>query len=146
MMFTSILIATDGSDLAEKAVRQGLELARELRSKVTVLRVTPPSALATHVGAHAIPIPADAVARVAEIVREHLARIQAEAAATGVTCETLHVEDRLPWQAILDTAKSNGCDLIVMASHGRSGFSAAFLGSETHKVLAGSTIPVLVCR
>jgi nucleotide-binding universal stress UspA family protein len=58
----------------------------------------------------------------------------------------VHVENDIPWQAILDAAKDKGCDLIVMASHGRTGFSAAFLGSVTHKVLAQSSIPVLVCR
>jgi nucleotide-binding universal stress UspA family protein len=58
----------------------------------------------------------------------------------------VHVDDDLPWQAILDVAKKKGSDLIVMASHGRSGFSAAFLGSETQKVLSKSTVPVLVCR
>jgi nucleotide-binding universal stress UspA family protein len=51
-----------------------------------------------------------------------------------------------PWQSILDTAKQEGCDLIVMASHGRRGVSALLLGSETQKVLTHSTLPVLVVR
>jgi len=58
----------------------------------------------------------------------------------------VHSDNALPWQAILETAKAKACDLIVMASHGRSGFSAAFLGSETQKVLSQATVPVLVCR
>jgi nucleotide-binding universal stress UspA family protein len=51
-----------------------------------------------------------------------------------------------PWAAIVETAKTRGCDLIVMASHGRRGVSALLLGSETTKVLTHTTIPTLVCR
>jgi nucleotide-binding universal stress UspA family protein len=145
-MFKNILIATDGSELAEKAVQQGLGIAKDMQSKVLVLRVTPPSPHWTYAGATAAPIPANAIAQIGEIVREQFVRIERDARAAGVPCETLHVENQLPWRAILDVAKAKACDLIVMASHGRSGFSAAFLGSETHKVLAESKIPVLVCR
>jgi nucleotide-binding universal stress UspA family protein len=63
-----------------------------------------------------------------------------------VSCETLHVEHEHPYRAIIDTANQRGCDLIVMASHGRRGVSAIVLGSETVKVLTHSTIPVLVYR
>ncbi len=66
--------------------------------------------------------------------------------AAGVACETVHVEHEHPYQAIIDTAASRGCDLIVMASHGRRGISAIVLGSETVKVLTHSKIPVLVHR
>ena len=52
----------------------------------------------------------------------------------------------IPYEAIIDVAETKGCDLIVMASHGRRGISAMVLGSETLKVLTHSTIPVLVCR
>ena len=68
------------------------------------------------------------------------------AQAAGVACETVHVEHEHPYQAIIDTAASRGCDLIVMASHGRRGISAIVLGSETVKVLTHSKIPILVHR
>ena len=61
-----------------------------------------------------------------------------------VSSETVHIEHEHPYRAIIDTAKSNGCDLIVMASHGRHGISAIVLGSETVKVLTHYIIPVLV--
>jgi nucleotide-binding universal stress UspA family protein len=67
------------------------------------------------------------------------------AAAAGVRCETIHLEHDQPWEAIIQTAEQKGCDLIVMASHGRAGVSAVGLGSETNKVLTHSKIPVLVC-
>ena len=77
---------------------------------------------------------------------KRLARVQEAAAAAGVACEVVHVEHEHPYEAIIDVAKTKGCDLIVMASHGRRGISAMVLGSETLKVLTHSTIPVLVCR
>ena len=68
------------------------------------------------------------------------------AAASHVSCETLQVENAQPYQAIIETARERGCDLIVMASHGRRGVAAIVLGSETVKVLTHSTVPVLVVR
>ena len=53
----------------------------------------------------------------------------------GVECQTLRVEHEHPYEAIINTARSRGCDLIVMASHGRRGIGAMILGSETTKVL-----------
>jgi len=75
-----------------------------------------------------------------------LAYVKDVAAAAGVNCEVVHAQHEHPYQAIIDTATSRGCDLIVMASHGRRGISAIVLGSETVKVLTHSTIPVLVYR
>ena len=68
------------------------------------------------------------------------------AKAAGVPCQTVQVEHDHPYQAIITTAKDKGCDLIVMASHGRSGISAVLLGSVTNKVLTHTNIPVLVCH
>jgi nucleotide-binding universal stress UspA family protein len=79
---------------------------------------------------------------------EHAEKILGAVAmqAAGVECETIQVEHEHPYQAIIDTADSKGCDLIVMASHGRRGISAIVLGSETVKVLTHCKIPVLVYR
>jgi nucleotide-binding universal stress UspA family protein len=64
----------------------------------------------------------------------------------GVTCETLHVMDKYPAEGIVETAEKQGCDLIVMASHGRRGLSRMFLGSQAAKVVTLSKVPVLICR
>jgi nucleotide-binding universal stress UspA family protein len=64
----------------------------------------------------------------------------------GVSCDTIQVENEQPYKAIIATAADRGCDLIVMASHGRSGLSAVVLGSVTNKVLTHTKIPVLVCH
>jgi len=66
--------------------------------------------------------------------------------AAGVQIETVQDVGDQPFRAIIDSAKAHGCDLIVMASHGRRGVSALLLGSETVKVLTHSTVPVLVYR
>jgi len=68
------------------------------------------------------------------------------AKAAGVSCETLHVHDRLPAQGIIEAAGERGVDLIVMSSHGRSGFARLLLGSEANEVVSKSTVPVLICR
>ena len=58
----------------------------------------------------------------------------------------MHSKDKYPAEGILETAKESGCDLIVMASHGRRGISRILLGSQATKVVTLSAIPVLVCR
>ena len=82
----------------------------------------------------------------AETAAKYLSAVKDAAATAPVTCDTVHVEHEHPYQAIIETAKKQGCDAIVMASHGRRGVSAIVLGSETVKVLTHSTIPVLVYR
>jgi nucleotide-binding universal stress UspA family protein len=86
----------------------------------------------------------------AKHAREHAASILDAAAndakAKGVQCETIQVIQDQPYKAIVGTAKEKGCDLIVMASHGRSGIAAIVLGSVTAKVLTHTSIPVLVCH
>ena len=144
-MFKSILIATDGSDLAEKAVQLGLSLAKDMGAKATVVRATPIPKVFVADGV-AMPPPVEVHDEVVRDVRQQFARLERQARDAGVSCETVHVDEDLPWHAILDTAAKRNSDLIVMASHGRSGFTAAFLGSETQNVLAKATIPVLVCR
>jgi nucleotide-binding universal stress UspA family protein len=79
-------------------------------------------------------------------MRREYDRVTDAANAAGVACETVQVEHDHPYQAIIATAKDKGCDIIVMASHGRSGLSAILLGSVTNKVLTHTNIPVLVCH
>jgi nucleotide-binding universal stress UspA family protein len=68
------------------------------------------------------------------------------AQAAGLACTAHTVEALHPWEAILDHAKAQQCDLIVMASHGRRGVAALLLGSETQRVLIHSTLPVLIVK
>ena len=81
-----------------------------------------------------------------ELARSYLAEAEAKAKSAGVPCNTEMRESDTPYQVIIDIAMTQGCDLIAMSSHGRSGMAALLLGSQTQKVLAHSTLPVLVYR
>lgn len=145
-MYKHILIATDGSELGAKAVAQGLDLAKQLGAKVTAITVTEPWTAAAY---GAIPTPTLIKAYekgAAENAAGILASVSDVAKNKQVACDPLHVKDHYPAEGIIDTAKAKGCDLIVMASHGRRGLARVLLGSETTKVLTLSPVPVLVCR
>lgn len=144
-MYKHILIATDGSELAGKAVTAGVALARELKSKVTVVTVTEPwTAMVTGEAAIAFPVAEyDAAAKNAAGILSAASELARKG---DVNCVTIHVKDQYPADGILGTAKKQGCDLIVMASHGRRGLGRLLLGSETAKVLTHSSLPVLICR
>lgn len=144
-MYRHILIPTDGSDLAERAVTHGLSLAKFVGAKVTVIIVEerPPGWL-SFAGV------AEASATYTEQIKNHAAsaldRVANAARQAGVPCDTVQVEDVQPYEAIIATATDRGCDLIVIASHGRSGLSAIVLGGVTSKVLTHTKVPVLVCQ
>jgi nucleotide-binding universal stress UspA family protein len=145
-MYSRILIATDGSELSDKAVDQGLALAKAVGAKVTVVRVTSQPAPMVYEGIM-VAVPTEEIrAEIAKSVEAYFATLRGKAGTLGVDAETIHIENDFPWQSIIDAARDKGAGLIVMASHGRRGLSAVLLGSETQKVLTHSTIPVLVCR
>jgi nucleotide-binding universal stress UspA family protein len=148
-MYRHILIPTDGSELAHRAVSHGLSLAKSIGAKVTALTVEGSFDVYT--------VPASKVYEMSGAFAEHAGRAKAhaekilngvaeEARLAGVTCETLYLEKDHPYEAIIEAAKQRGCDLIVMASHGRTGIAAAVLGTLTTKVLTHTKIPVLVCH
>ena len=149
-MYTDLLVPIDGSKLSEMAVAQALTLAKALKGSIAVLYATPtykPEALvdggSTLYSRTPKPEFTASAAREADGILKAAANM---AAATNVDCKTVHVISDSPWQAIIEAAKTQKCDAIVMASHGRRGISALLLGSETQKVLTHSKIPVLVVR
>jgi nucleotide-binding universal stress UspA family protein len=145
-VYSHILIPTDGSELAGKAVQHGIALAKELGAKVTALTVLLPFHMFTTDTQMLEDTPAQYKARMQQHAEKTLGAVAHAAQSAGVACEIVHVEHEHPYRAIIDTAESKGCDLIVMASHGRHGISAIILSSETVKVLTHSKIPVLVHR
>lgn len=149
-MYTHVLIATDGSEYSAKGVGAGLALARGAGAKVTILTVSEPFPafdLATKLGLFRDQKAIDSYEadcrRLAEAV---LAQASEQAGAAGVACETVHVPDSAPARAILDTAGARGCDLIVVASHGRTAFERFLLGSQAARVVQGAATSVLVVR
>lgn len=148
-MYKHILIATDGSELAKKAASEGFALAKSLGAKVTAVTVTEQwNAIAMAAKAERGPTnPIEAYEQHAHAAADRiLDDIASSASASGISCATLHVKDRPPADGIIDAAKSSGCDLIVMASHGRRGLSRLLLGSQAARVVTASDVPVLVCR
>ena len=149
-MFKHVLIPTDGSKIASKGARAGVQLAKKLGAKVTGLYVVFPYA-PIDAGEASLYYADGAAAREWRKVFQKraqaaLAVIGKGARAAGVPCAALTVIGGRPWQVILRTARSKGCDAIVMGSHGRSAIGRLILGSQTTRVLANSKIPVLVVR
>jgi nucleotide-binding universal stress UspA family protein len=145
-MHKHILMPTDGSALSEKAIEYGMALAKSVGAKVTVITVSPPYQVFAIEPTLITETPQSYQAYADRLAAKHLSVASQIASAAGVPCEELHVTHEQPYQAIIETAAAQGCDLIVMASHGRRGIAAVVLGSETVKVLTHSTIPVLVFR
>lgn len=145
-MFKRLLLPTDGSELSMRAVRMGLELARTCQASVLALHVVPPfhtmSYMAEMLAATEATYTEESVARSEQFLED----ISAEAKKAGVACETLSVTGDHPYQQIAQAAADRECDLIVMASHGWRGLNRLLLGSETHKVLLKTDVPVLVCH
>jgi nucleotide-binding universal stress UspA family protein len=145
-MFRHILLPTDGSPLSEAAIQQGIEFAKGINAKVTGFHVMPEF----HVFTYKTEMLEDTEGQFAKDSRAHaqkyLGVIERAAKDAGVTCDTAYVAHDHPYEAIIEAAKTNSCDLIMMASHGRRGAQGVLIGSETQKVLTHSKIPVLVYR
>jgi len=145
-MYKHLLLPTDGSPLSEDPVRRGLRFAREVGAKVTGFYAMPEF----RVVAYTVAMVDDtqeifekqALAH-AEVV---LGFVKTAAQEEGVACDTVMTVSDRPYEAIIKAARDRGCDLILMASHGRRGMESLLIGSETHKVLTHSKIPVLVHR
>jgi nucleotide-binding universal stress UspA family protein len=141
-MYKHILIPTDGSDLSQQAIEHGIALAKAVGARVTALTVTEPF----YVSAFEPIITENYKKHVAALATNHLDYAKNAASISNVPCDLVRLEHEQPYQAIIDAAEARGCDVIVMASHGRKGMSAVVLGSETVKVLTHSPIPVVVIR
>ena len=144
-MFKNILVPTDGSDLAAKAVEQAILFAKETGAKITAVTVTEPSNLIS-VSPTQLYTPIEYQKHARAYAETVLGTVSDAAKSAGVACDTLHVAHEQVYQALIEAAEARKCDLVVMASHGRRGVSAVVLGSETVKVLTHSKIPVLVYR
>ena len=161
-MYANILLSTDGSDVAKTGVKHGIALAKALNAKVTIITVTEPLPVGSGYAPGWSPSPVDLGGGYAsgwipsqemvdsfnasrkEFAGGVLDEARAMAEQIGISAELLHVPNAHPATAIIETANSRGCDLIVMGSHGRRGLGKLFLGSQTSEVLADGNVPVLV--
>ncbi len=144
-MFKRILVPTDGSEITTKAINTAIDLAQAGSGQMFVVSVKEPFPYSAISEMQPVP-PQEFYDAQERIAAGRVKAVVDAAKAAGVACGGHTVEALHPWEAILDHAKAQGCDLIVMASHGRRGLSALLLGSETQKVLTHSGIPVLVIK
>jgi nucleotide-binding universal stress UspA family protein len=147
-MYKHILIPTDGSEVAEKAVTAGIDFARDAGAKVTLFTAVPeyepPSE--TQVLARNVISVADHARESERLANGILAPAAEKARAAKLAFDTAYSQNNQPWQAIIDAANRYGCDAIFMASHGRKGLAAVWHGSQTREVLTHSKVPTLVYR
>ena len=148
-MFKHILVPTDGSEFSERAVQRAVAFAKEIGAEITAFYAKPDFSAMGYYGEGFL-----AVAKLDEsddsyaeaYARKVLGFVENLCKDAGVKCQTVGVTCALVYEGIIDAATKGNCDLIFMASHGRSGIKALLLGSETSKVLTYSKIPVLVYR
>lgn len=145
-MFKHILLPVDGSAFGMGSVPYAVNLAKVIGARITAINVTAPYETVA-VGELASFLAADDYTkRAAENASHALERVKRAGQEANVPVSGYQVQHAHPWEAIIQTAKEQGCDLILMASHGRRGLAGVLLGSETKKVLTHTTIPVLVWR
>lgn len=144
-MYQRILVPTDGSDITAKAVSTAVALAKLSGASLATLCVKEPFPYSAISEMQPVP-PQEFYDAQERIAASRVKDVVEAAKAAGLACAAHTVEALHPWEAILDHAKAQNCDLIVMASHGRRGVAALLLGSETQRVLIHSTLPVLIVK
>jgi nucleotide-binding universal stress UspA family protein len=144
-MFKRILVPTDGSEITAKAITTAVDLAKAGGGQLFVVSVKEPFPYSAISEMQPVP-PQEFYDAQERIAAGRVKSVVDAAKAAGVACGGHTVEALHPWEAILDHAKAQQCDLIVMASHGRRGVAALLLGSETQRVLIHSALPVLIVK
>jgi len=147
-MYKRILVPTDGSELSNKAIKEAATLAKLCKAELLILHVREPvdNPIISAVFGFTLPPGQSVIAHKDKEEQDLLKAAGKISDSMDVTAVTTYMIDPSPFDAIVRTAKDSNCDLIVMASHGRRGLAGLLIGSETHKVLTHTTIPVLVVR
>jgi len=150
MMYKNLLIATDGSELGNKALDAALGLARQNNATLTIVTATDPVATGIGSGGFGTIDAGPIVARLEEAYATEAANLLADARHraqdAGISAETLHMPRHRPADGILETAAEKNCDLIIMGSHGRRGLNRLLLGSQASEVLSRASVPVLIVK
>lgn len=145
-MFKHLLVPTDGSPLSAKAVQAAVGFAKEAGARITALSVAEPFPFSALSESAYLPDQTRYEKQMRDQARNYVDDVAEEARDAGVPCETRVALSFSPYEEIVRLADELGCDAIFMASHGHKGISRLFVGSETQKVLAHSTLPVMVFR
>jgi len=145
-MFRHILLPIDGSEVSERAVRSGVRLAKTFGASVTAFHMKPKVDGFTAMMDGFERTPGDYLEDAELRSKTLLTYVSRAAKAAGVDCDVVSSTGNDPFKEIIKVATTRKCDLVVMGSHGRRGIEAVLMGSETHKLLTHSRIPVLVYR
>lgn len=144
-MYKHILVPTDGSDITDKATTAAIGLAKALGARLRTITIKEPYPYSALSEIRPVP-PQEFLDSKEQLAQRNVQKVVSACKDAGLDCEAVTVEGNHPHEAIIEHANRHGCDLIVMASHGRRGMQALLLGSETQKVLTHSQIAVLVVR
>ena len=147
-MYQRILVATDGSELAQKAVTSAIDLAALCGAELVAISVVPRYPQSYFEGG--MVLQPEEMQRVekqwSDKGQSVVDAVKQTAAAKGVKTQAITQKSDVVSDALISAATKHQCDLIVMASHGRKGIQRLLLGSETQHVLTHSSVPVLVLR
>ena len=153
-MFKNILVPTDGSPLSDKAVQAAIKFAASIDAKIVTISVADPY-IAMPPIIEGIPLDPNFYdedtrrifeAQPQQMAKHNVQNVKDIAVKAGVNCDMVTTTSANPYEEIVKAVDTFQCDLIFMASHGRKGLNRLILGSETQKVIAYSTVPVLVYR
>ncbi len=143
----NILVALDGSELAEQSLDWAIQIAKPADASLTLVRTTaPPIPFTSPYMPHAIETTQSTLDAAREQAEAYLAGVAEELREQGLNVETEVLAGTYAAHGILNYVKNNAVDLIAIASHGRTGLSRAFLGSVSDKILRAATVPVLLVR
>ena len=145
-MFKNILVPTEGSALAGKAIDTAIAFAKVRGARIVALSVAEPYPFAPLAESSITMAPEIYDANMRELAQQHVPTVLEAASKGNVQCETVVRQSFHPYEEIIDVARKYNCDVVFMASHGRKGLTRLFAGSETQRMLLHSTIPVLVLR
>ena len=145
-MFKHLLLPTDGSEASQATLLKGIQLAKDCKARITGISVVPEFHVLSFNATMVTDTKDQFIAESRAQAEKYLAVLKKSADAEGVPCDIEIALNDHPYEAIIHTAESKGCDLIMMASHGRRGVQGLLIGSETQKVLTHCKVPVLVYR
>jgi nucleotide-binding universal stress UspA family protein len=145
-MYNHILIATDGSEIANKAAPHGIELAKGLNAKLSAVTVTTPYEALLELEAPIMMDQADYDKKFEASANKNLSIVTSAAETAGIERDVIHAQNRLPYEGIIEVAEKVGADLIILGSHGRRGIAGLLIGSQATKLLTHTKVPALVVR
>jgi nucleotide-binding universal stress UspA family protein len=145
-MYNKCLVPLDGSELAECSLNHVKNLVKEKSvGEVTILNVVKVDIPWAEISEGTIDLEALRKPLFAT-ARKYLADVESRLSSEGISVKTEAIEGNRPGESIIDYAQNNGVALIIITTHGYSGFKTLLLGSVATRLLHESPVPVLLIR